>query len=67
MSLEQYLGPWIYWPLVVVFVSLAIAAVSFTLVAVQSNVSLIYSETLAQVREIKRATGEQTDGKIDNG
>lgn len=45
--LESFLGPWLYWPVV-------IAVIGFAGVSVFSNVSLIYSEIHAQVKELFR-------------
>lgn len=45
--MQALLGPWLYWPIVVMFVS-------FAAVSVFSNISLIYTEINAQIAELRR-------------
>ncbi len=52
MTLLHFLGPWLYWPLV-------ICIAGFTAVSVLSNVSLIYTEVFAQIKEIRRLQNER--------
>ncbi len=47
VTLEAFLGPWIYWPLVAAFIG-------FAVVSLLSNVSMIYTELRDQLRELRR-------------
>lgn len=45
--MQTLLGPWLYWPIVVIVIGFA--ATSFV-----SNISLIYTELVAQIAELRR-------------
>lgn len=53
--LRLFLGDWLYWPVVVLVVSFA-SGVMF------SNISLCYSELIAQIKEARRLTGRRKEG-----
>lgn len=52
--LRIFLGDWLYWPVVVLVVSFA-SGVMF------SNISLCYSELIAQIKEARRLTGRRKE------
>lgn len=45
--LREFLGEWLYWPVVV-------GVIGFAATSVLSNVSLCYSEIWDQIKELKR-------------
>ena len=47
MNLQEFLGPWIYWPIVVVVIS---GTVTWTL----NCISVTYSEVGKQIEELRR-------------
>ena len=47
MTLYEFLGGAVYWPLSVILIS-------FAVVSTLSNISISYSEIYAQIKELKR-------------
>lgn len=53
VTLYTILGPWLYWPLVVVAIS---GAVTWTL----NCITVTYTEVWGQVKELKRLAGSKS-------
>ena len=56
MTLHDYVGPWIYWPIVTVAVSGAVTWVC-------NSISILYTEIGKQIAEIQRVKNKEvSDG-----
>ncbi len=59
MTLRAFLGDWVYWPVAIGSIGVAVLLVGFALQQSFVNVSLIYTEVRDQARELKRLRDER--------